>query len=153
MNSKWLVELVGIMISLLIVALVLLPIHNNIGDKYPFYLENGIFVFIFITFLRYIFLLKYHWFSHMLYPKVIFFFLSIPLLLYLVDNVYDFQSFVDEQGIYSMLEDFDVGTQRVLGKYIRTEMIFFWTGAVITTILFPIRMIISIWRMKNRGTV
>jgi len=73
--------------------------------------------------------------------------------MYLVDNVYDFQAYVDEEGLYSLLEKFPVEKQKSLGSYMKTQMIFFWTAAVISAILLPIRMIVSLWRQRNRGTV
>jgi len=32
-------------------------------------------------------------------------------------------------------------------------MIFFGVGGIITGIILPFRMIISLWRMRNKGTV
>ncbi len=73
--------------------------------------------------------------------------------MYMVDNIYDFQAFLDEQGLYTILDKLSVEKQRSLGSYIKTQMIFFWTAAVISSVLLPIRMIISLWRQRNRGTV
>jgi len=153
MKSKLLFECLWIAFTILLCILVLLPIYNNLGDSYEFYLENIVFILASITFIRYIFLLKYHWIAETTYPKVALIFLSIPIIMYLVDNVYDFQAFLDEEGMYSILENFPVDKQRSLGSYIKTQMIFFWTAAVISAVLLPIRMIISLWRQRNRGTV
>jgi hypothetical protein len=38
-------------------------------------------------------------------------------------------------------------------QYIRSEFLFFGVGSVIVSILLPFRMIISVWRTKNKGTV
>jgi len=153
MNSKLTFEFVWIVFTVLLCVLILLPIYNNLGNTYPFYTENIIFIIAAITFIRYIFLLKFHWLANTTYPKVAIIFLSIPIIMYLVDNVYDFQAFIDEEGLYSILENFAVEKQRSLGSYIKTQMIFFWTAAVISAVLLPMRMIISLWRQKNRGTV
>ncbi len=80
-------------------------------------------------------------------------FAVIPLLLYLVDNVYDFQSFLDQEGIYSILDKLNGKNQGGYAKYIKSEMMFFWAGAFITSLLIPIRMIVSLWRMRHRNTV
>jgi len=153
MKSKLVFECLWILFTLLLCALVLLPIFNNLGERYPFYTENIVFVIASVTFMRYIFLLKFHWIANTTYPKVALIFLSIPIMMYLVDNVYDFQAYVDEEGLYSLLEKFPVEKQKSLGSYMKTQMIFFWTAAVISAILLPIRMIVSLWRQRNRGTV
>jgi len=153
MKSKLILELGWILFTILLCALVLMPLYNSLGSKYPFYTENIIFIIAAVTFIRYIFLLKFHWIADTTYPKVALIFLSIPIIMYLVDNVYDFQAYVDEEGLYALLEDFPSEKQKSLGSYMKTQMIFFWTAAVISAVLLPIRMIVSLWRQKNRGTV
>jgi hypothetical protein len=54
--------------------------------------------------------------------------------------------------VISLLGHLHVDDQYALAKYIRYQKIFFGTGAIITLIMLPIRMIISLWRRKNRGT-
>ena len=46
-----------------------------------------------------------------------------------------------------------VTKQTSLINYIKNEMIFFGVGSIITGIILPFRMIISLWRMRNKGTV
>lgn len=43
--------------------------------------------------------------------------------------------------------------QYKMGDYIRNEMVFFGVASLTTTFLLPTRMILSIWRVRNRGTV
>ncbi len=153
MRSKLFMELVWILFTGLLCVLVLLPLYNSLGKNYPFYTENIVFIIAAVTFIRYIFLLKFHWIADTTYPKVALIFLAIPITMYLVDNIYDFQAYVDEDGLYALLENFPVEKQKSLGSYMKTQMIFFWTAAVISAVLLPIRMMVSIWRQKNRGTV
>ena len=153
MKSKLSLELIWIVFTFVLVILVLLPIYNALGYSFPFYTENIIFVVAAVTFLRYIFLLRFHWLADTTYPKVVIIFLAIPVIMYLVDNLYDFQAFLDEEGIYSIMHHLDIESQRPIATYIRTEMLFFWTAATLSAILLPIRMMVSLWRQKNRGTV
>ena len=85
--------------------------------------------------------------------KVIFIFTSIPVTFLLIEGINSFQVYLDEVGINDFLGHLSNDQQQSLGTYIRTEMIFFGTSAVIGSILWPIRLIISIWRVRNRGTV
>jgi hypothetical protein len=153
MKNKLTIELISIVITVVLVILFLLPIHDKIGDQYPFYVENALFIIVFFTLMRYLFLMKYHWLANLIWVKVVLVFLSVPILMYLIDNVYDFQSFSDEVGIYTIMENLETSKQKALASYIRNEMMFFWTGAFICALFLPIRMIVSLWRMKNRGTV
>jgi len=139
-------------ITLVIIALILLPIYLNIGDAYPFYTNNIIIIAIAITFIRYIFLLKHHWIIYSNWIKAVFIFIPIPILFYLLGAQFDFQELVDNDGINSILKDLSIEKQNSLGLYIKTEMSFFWSAAMISNALIPIRMIISIWRKINKGT-
>jgi hypothetical protein len=37
--------------------------------------------------------------------------------------------------------------------YIRNQMFFFGMGSILSCVLLPFRLILSIWRGRNRGTV
>jgi len=80
-------------------------------------------------------------------------FLAIPIFIYFMDGMSSFQNMLDEDGTYSMVSHLEIGKQMPISNYIRSEMIFFGTGALIGTFCLPFRMIISIWRVINRGTV
>jgi len=158
MNSKWSFSIISWIISIIIAVIVITPIYSQIGENYDFYFENIAFeniafVLIFLTFIRYIFLTKYHWFSHTDWVKVFFVFVVIPILLYVVDNLWDFQRFMDEDGLTSIMEDLSADNQTALSKYIKTEMTFFWAGAFVSSIVLPLRMINSMWRVRHRGKV
>ena len=107
----------------------------------------------FFTLARYIFLLRFAPFARFMPLKVVFIFLAIPLLVFLIDGLSMFQNYLDEEGTYSLVSHLDIDRQIPLSKYIRAEVIFFGVGAIITTIIFPFRMIISIWRGRNRNTI
>lgn len=152
LKKKILIELLGWMMTLVIVILVLLPIHSYVGDYYPFYKENIAFIVIALTFMRYIFLLKYHWISASKWIKAVFIFIPIPVFFYLVGGFYDFQAYSDEVGLGAMLTELPYPDQSKIGKYIRSEMILFWSAAFLSNLYMPFRMLISIWREINKGT-
>jgi len=85
--------------------------------------------------------------------KLVLLFLCIPVLFYLISQINSFQTYMDEEGIESILPSLTLEEQASLGSYIRTEMVFFGVGAAVSALIFPFRMVISVWRTRNRGTV
>lgn len=61
-----------------------------------------------------------------------------------MDNLYDFQRFLDEDGVNSILTHLEHENQSRWGKYIQTEMLFFWAAAFISNITMPFRMLFSL---------
>jgi hypothetical protein len=151
-QSKLILELIWWAVTIVITTLIMLPIYNALGSEYPYYFPNIIFIVIFITLTRYIFLVKYTFFADVPLIKIVFIFLPIPIFFFCIDALYDFQRFLDEEGVISLLGHLHVDDQYALAKYVRYQKIFFGTGAIITLAMLPIRMIISLWRRKNRGT-
>jgi hypothetical protein len=76
------------------------------------------------------------------------------IFFFIVSNALsDFRNFVDEKGLQTLVDHLHVTKQSSIILYIKNEMIFFGVGSIITGILLPIRMIVSLWRMRNKGTV
>lgn len=145
-------ELIWWVFTAVVVGGMLWPIFNKV-DYYPFLLSNIVFIVAFITLARYIFLLKHTFIAKMQRVKLVLLFLCIPLAFYLIGEINYFQTYCDEEGIEAILPHLTLEEQASLGKFIRTQMLFFGVGAVISVLLFPFRMMISIWRTRNRGTV
>ena len=148
MNLKFRAEILFWLITAIVAFFVLQPIWSYYGKGYPFYNTNIPFVIIFLTYTRYIFLLKYTPFSHNKWIKLVLIFLSIPLLLVLVDGIYDFQRYLDETGFVGISHG-DPEQILDMAKYARYQYIFFATGAIIVLVLLPLRMVMSIWRVVN----
>lgn len=147
-------EVIWWIVTAFIVFAVLFPI-TAVFKSYPFLWANIAFIVIFITFTRYIFLLKNTFLARLTWLKVILLIGSIPLVFTLISQFYNFQIFIDEEGTQSLFslkylkEQVPIRNQDGLGGYIRTETIFFAVGSIITTILMPFRMILSLWRTYN----
>jgi len=153
MNKKGVLELVWWITTVVIVLLVLLPVIKFVGSKYPFYTPNIFFITLFITFTRYIFLLKHTFLANQKMLKLILVFLPIPLFFYSIDALFNFQDFMDKGDHIAMLSHMDPDPAINLSKYIKYQYVFLGTGSIFVLFLFPIRMIISIWRGINKGTV
>lgn len=154
MKNKLLYELVWWLITAIIAVLVLLPIYNAIGMKYDYYVPNAVFIVVFITFTRWIFLLRYTFFSHIRWIKILLMIAPIPLFFYAMNELYDFQNIVDSTGLKFMMEDLSTDRYLSLLKYVQYEYIFFGSATMIVLFMLPLRMLISIWRVVNKkGTV
>ena len=145
-------ELLWWLITALVLAAVMLPIYFNIGN-FPFYPLNITVIICLITLGRYIFLLPYTFLANRERWKFVLVFLCIPLVFYLIQEINYFQTFVDEQGVDKLVGRRPADQQMKWGNFIKNEMLLFGVGAVITSIIFPLRLILSVWRGRNRGTV
>jgi hypothetical protein len=152
MNRKWVLESLWWIITFVLLVLVLLPIFREVPD-YPFYLINTISILVFITFSRYIFLLKHTFLAHQKALKVILSILCIPLVFYLVSNINEFQTYMDERGVLDFMSHLHPIRVDALDTYIRSQSLLFGVGSVIAAVLLPFRLVISVWRNRNKGTV
>ncbi len=149
---SWQIEIIAIIIGCVVMILFMLPVFKNVPD-FPFMLYNISTILTFLILVRYLFLLRFVPFARFTPIKIVLIFLMIPLLIFLIDGLSEFQNQLDEEGTYSMVSHLPIDIQIPLSKYIRSEMIFFAVAAIVSAILIPIRMIISIWRVMNRNTV
>ena len=153
MNKKLLLELIWWLATIIIVVLFIFPIYNAVGDKYIFYTQNIYFIVLFITFTRYIFLLKYPFLASNKKLKVALVFIPIILFFYAIDGLFDFQDYIDKQDHIEMLSQLSPDRAIEISKYIKYQFLFFRTGGMMVIFMLPFRMILSIWRGINRGTV
>ncbi len=115
-------------------------------------------IIIFITFTRYLFLLKYTWLAHVQAAKFIIIFSCLLLVFYLIQQFFAYQDFVDKEGTALFMSYFRPDIQptewyRVM-NYTTKEISFFGVGAIIATIVLPFRLLVSFWRVYNdTGTV
>lgn len=146
-------EVIWWLVTAVIAFLVVRPILNKFAD-YEFLYSNILFVVIFITYARYIFLLKFTFLARLRVVKLLLIFASIPLVFHLVEQISAFQAFLDNEGLVSFNRYFEPGItfeQRSnLLTYLRQEMIFFGVASVVAAVIMPFRMLISIWRVHNK---
>lgn len=150
--SKFLHEVLWWLFTTIVVIIVLLPIWNLQID-FPFYFENILLIALFITFTRYIFLLPLTFIARKKWIKVVIILAAAIFFFVLSTALGDFRNFMDEEGLQTLVTHLHVKEQTSIINYIKNEMIFFGVGSIITGIILPFRMIISLWRMRNKGTV
>jgi len=131
-------------------VLVVLPLTGRQVD-YPYLVENVVFVLSFVLVVRYLFFLPQSLLAKLQPVKVGLVFVSIPFIFYLIDCFHGFRSFAEVEGIYYPMRELPAAKAQFLGNYMYREMVFFGTGAIVAAILFPFRLIISVWTLANRG--
>jgi len=145
-------ELLTLFFSIILAFLVLLPLTNKEVD-YPFFTENTVFIFTFILVTRYLFFLKYSFLAKQQAIKVGLFFIFIPFIFYLIGSFHGFRTFLDEEGMYAPMQNLPAEKGQRLGDYMYYEMVLFGSGSIVACIIFPFRLIFSVWTLKNRGKV
>jgi len=140
------------LVTIIVLGAVLYPILSQVND-YPFTFQNVIFIVTFITITRHLFFLKHSFIAKQQILKIGLIFLSFPFIFFLIHQLNIFQTFIDENSMDEFMKDVSFESKPWLIKFIRSEMIFFGVGSVIAAILFPIRMLQSVWRTRNRNTV
>ena len=148
-DKKWNFEILSWLFVLAFCTLILLPVYLKSGINYGFYIPNAVAIIIFLTFTRLIFLLSYTPYSRVKWLKFLLIFLPIPLFLYHIDSLYNFQRFIDEEGTISFLKGTTELSDYNFGRFIKYQFIFFCVSAIVTIVLLPPRMIISFWRTTN----
>lgn len=145
-------EIIWWILTTLFILGVLLPIRAH-WNTYSFLWSNSIFILVFITLTRYTFLLSYTFLANRERLKVVLFFLCIPLVFLLVQELNRFQLFLDYNGLEALLGFSAEYMNNSLINYTYNEMLLFSVGSIVSGIIFPLRLLLSIWRKRNVGTV
>jgi len=146
------VEFIWWVFTFILAVLVLLPIWLN-APLFPFFYQNIILIAAFVTFTRYIFLLPITLIARQKWIKVFIIAVSAILFFVMTTALGDFNNFLEEEGLQTLVGHLHVKEQTRMMHYIKSEMIFFGVGSIISGVILPFRMIISLWRVMNRGTV
>jgi len=143
-----LLELVWWIVTALIVIGVLYPIWQSTVD-YPFWTSNIVAIVSAITITRYIFLTEFTFLSKWKYFKVAIVSVTLPIVFLLIQNLSDFQAYLDEEGLDHVLKNLEGGNRESMFSYIRSQMLFFGTASIIATIVMPIKFTKSVWKNFN----
>ncbi len=145
-------ELVWIVFTVLLVAAILYPIYSSFTD-YQFLTLNILYIAVFITLTRYVFLFRFVFWSRWQYVKIALIILAIPLLAYLINSLENFHKFMDEVDANAWMYRVPESDRAELMTYILNEMSLFGVGSIISAVLMPFRLLVSVWRQRNRGNV
>lgn len=149
-EKKYLWQLEGLwwIISLVFLALVMLPIFRSV-ENYPFTLLNVLFVLLFFHFSRHVVFLKYSALSMYFWLKFLLGLVTVPILFVMAGQFGYFQTWMDEHTMSELMGELSYQRQVSLNSYIKTQMVFFATATLISGVLFVLRMMLSAWRQVN----
>lgn len=157
--GKLLMELIWWALTFLIAWMVTQSLWANF-ERQNFVYELIFFIIIFITYTRYLFLLKYTFLARFQAMKFLLIFVSLPLTFYLIQLFFNYQDFLEKQneGMVEFQSYFKEGisfdehynTLHHLTKVYN----FFGLSAIIVVLVSPFRLLVSYWRVYNKvGTV
>lgn len=157
--GKLLMELVWWILTGIVAWMVARPLWGEfIQDGYIH--ELILFIVIFISYTRYLFLLKYTFLSHFQAGKFILIFASIPLVFYLINLFFGYQDFLERQSEgmdeYQIFfrADMTFSEHGEVIKYLSKYYSFFALSSIIVVVISPFRLLLSFWRVYNKvGTV
>ena len=137
--------------TLILTIAVMAPIFIN-QIPYPFYFQNILMIAVFVTVSRYAFLYKHTWLKDQRWIMRIFIGGSVFLIFVLATSMIDFRNYMDEVGLQEVVKGLSSEKQFKLIKYIQSEVLFFGTGSILGVIALDLRLMISLWRMRNPVT-
>ena len=149
---KIILELCWWIFTAIVVYLLLHPITEKIY-QYPFLWINAAFIIFFITFTRYIFLLKYTWVANIEWAKLVFILAGMGIVYILMNGFSDVRTYMSENGLTKFMNHLPPDDRSKLGSYIGNQLLFFGVGSTISAIALIFRLIISVWRGRNQNGV
>ena len=78
---------------------------------------------------------------------------AVAITFVLINGLNQFLTFIEEKTWEPLTGHLPVADRRSIENYIWSEMLFFGAGSCIAAPAFAARMMLSIWRTRNRGTV
>ena len=149
--TLWL-EIIWWILTAVVVFAVLYPIHKAMYVQ-PYQGWNIAFIITTVTLARYIFLIEHTFFARMQEVKVALLLLMFPLTFVMVNELSTFMLFIEEHTWDPFTGHLPAADKKAIETYIWTEMLLFGVGSCITPPAFAARLMLSIWRTRNRGTV
>jgi hypothetical protein len=145
-------ELLWWVITFVVVWAVLSPIYSAMY-LWPFRNWNIVFIVTLVTLVRHIFLLEHTLIAKQQVLKIVLLLLMFPVTFMMINGVNDFMTYIEDQSWDGLTGHLPVEKKLATESYIWNEMLFFGVGSIVSAPVFAARMMMSIWRLRNRGTV
>ena len=148
---KLLLEGIWWLITAIIVSLVMYPIWSNFPE-FKFNVVNIVNITAFVTFTRYIFLLKYTFIAKMEKVKIGFVLFTLMIVIAITTQIQSFNVWIDGGDPDVLLSSVGKSSAREsLLNYIKSEFLFFVIAAIVSAIVLAGRLMVSVWSVRNRG--
>ena len=150
---KVLLEVIWWLITAVIVGAVMYPIWTNFPD-FQFNVVNIANIVAFVTFTRYTFFLQYTFLAQYEKAKIAFVLFTLMIIITITTQIQSFNVWIDGGDPDVLLGSVGKAEMREsLLNYIKSEFLFFIVGAIVAAVFLSGRLMISVWRLRNRGKV
>ena len=147
---KLLVEILWWLLSCIILTIFLLPYHLY-HIPFPYLYFNIFFILCSFHITRYIFSIKYSFFAHLSFLKILSIFLSIAAFLFAYRGINIYQIFIDENGYYFLFDHLKLNLRYKMAFFVNSQYFFFGVWTMVSSLVFPVILIRSISRVRNTG--
>ena len=144
-SKKWSLELIWWLVTVVVVALIMLPIIQANID-FPWMIYNVVYLVGAITLLRYNFSLHHHPLSDSKLFKISLILVAPILFFPLLEGLHDFLEFNDQEGLQTLVGHLSVKKQSWMMKYMRIEYVLAGTTCFLGVFAMIVKMIRSLWR-------
>ncbi len=152
-NAKLLaIELISFLMTAIVVIVVMYPIWSQFPE-YKFNGTNIVYIVAFLTFARYTFLLRYSFLAQLQNVKIGFILLTLIIVLGLITQIQDFNVWIDAGDPERLMPLVAISKRDSLLSYIKSEFFFFAVGAIVASFFLAGRLMMSVWRMRNKEGV
>lgn len=148
--TKIRLELLWWLFTMLVVVIVYLPLYINEID-FPFKYYNWAFIVLSISITRFIFQLKHSFIAYNLVLKMLLMFLSVVVFMQAYRGIGLMNIFNNERGYFHLFEHLPLEKRYDIAAYVNWQYFMFAIATAVASVLFPIRLLISIFRVYNRG--
>jgi hypothetical protein len=150
--KKLLLELVWWITTAVIIVVVMFPIWKDY-PQFPFQTMNIVYILCFVTFTRYAFLLKHTFLAYLEKTKIAIVLFTLAIVGILTIQIQDFNVWYDNGDPDQLLYTVKQTKRESLLTYIKSEYLFFAIGSIPAAIVLSGRLLVSIWRLRNRNKV
>jgi hypothetical protein len=146
------IEAISLLMTAIVVAVVMYPIWTQFPE-FSFNWTNIVYILAFLTFTRYTFLLRYTFIATQQNIKIGFILLTLIIILGLVTQIQDFNVWIDAGDPDRLMPNVPQSKRDALLKYIKSEFMFFAVGAIVASVFLSGRLMMSVWRTRNKEGV
>ncbi len=146
------IEGISLLMTAIVVVVVMYPIWTQFPE-YKFNWTNIIYIAAFLTFARYTFLLRYTLIAQAQNVKIAFILLTLIIILGLITQIQDFNVWIDAGDPERLMPLVPQSKRDGLLSYIKSEFFFFAVGAIVASVFLSGRLMMSVWRTRNKEGV
>ncbi len=146
--NRWLFEAISWVVGALIVLLVLMPVWRY-HLRYPILFENILGIFVGVQIMRLIFLHRYVPYMQGVRAKTAVLLFGLILLVIMLRFFSGISMFVKDVGFFSLFTHIDPQKTEPLSQYMQSQLVFFYTAALLGLIVLPVVLLKAIWKEYN----